>query len=561
MVIHADKLRWLLWLRWKMFIRNFTRSSGRVSRIIGTIFLVLFGLPFIGGIAVGTYFAYRYLPAPSNTEVLFLVLTAIYLLWLMLPLLEFTVNEGLDLSKLALFPLTRAELMASLVISTLLDIPTVGLFLVFAAVVAGWSLSVPLALMALLAMLVFYIQVVGMSQLVLALLMRTLQSRRFRDLSIIFVALFSSSCYLIQLFVTHTLGSANFINSLNSASFSPYLQWLPPGMAARSIQQASVGNWGASFAWLAGLLVVSVFVLYLWQLVVERGLSTPESGGGKRVRQRRPEPVVAAGTANVPASIREHVLSSQIFALAIKDLKYFRRDPQLQAQFFQSIMSVSVLIVVTLINSGNNNGMTFLGPWMVMLAPWFVFLSLYTLSYNVLGMERQGLTTLFLFPIDPKRILWGKNIVVSLIGSIEVIFLVILSAFLSKQWGMIWPALAVGLAGICVVLGVGNFTSVLLPQRMRQIQRGFQTTGNLSSAGGCLRSVMSIATLLIMLIVLLPVVVALVVPVIFNMQWIWIFSIPASLAYGVAFYIVVTALVAPRMITRTPEILEATTRE
>src|SRR5579875_1166743 len=106
-LIHGDKVRWLFWLRWKILIRSFTRGSGRVSRIVGTVFLVLFGLPFVGGIAVGTYFAYRYLPPPANTEILFL-------LWRVLPLLEFSVNEGLDLSKLSLFPLTRAELMVSL---------------------------------------------------------------------------------------------------------------------------------------------------------------------------------------------------------------------------------------------------------------------------------------------------------------------------------------------------------------------------------------------------------------------------------------------------------------
>src|SRR5579883_2804494 len=215
MVIHGDKLRWLFWLRWKMLVRGYARDK---SRIIG----------------------------------------AIYLMWIVLPLLEYNINEGLDISKLALFPLTRGELMASLVLSTLLDIPTVGLLLVFIATIAGWAFSVPLALVTLLAIVIFYVQLVGISQLVLALLMRTLQSRRFRDLSIILVALFSSSCYLIQQLVFRGVGTSNFIGALRHASFSPYLQWLPPGMAARAIQQAAVGNWGISFAWLGVLLVLSM---------------------------------------------------------------------------------------------------------------------------------------------------------------------------------------------------------------------------------------------------------------------------------------------------------------
>ena len=149
MAVHADKLRWLFWLRWKLLLRGFTRDR---ARIIGAIVMLVFGVPFYGGIAVGTFFAYRYLPYPANMEVLFLVLTGVYLLWIVLPLFEFTVNEGLDVSKLMLFPLTRLELMVSLLFSTLLDVPTVGLLLIFAAVVAGWAISLPVALMALLTM-------------------------------------------------------------------------------------------------------------------------------------------------------------------------------------------------------------------------------------------------------------------------------------------------------------------------------------------------------------------------------------------------------------------------
>ncbi|HCP74795.1 MAG TPA: hypothetical protein DIU08_09145, partial [Ktedonobacter sp.] len=190
LAIHPEKVRWLFWLRWKLFTRGFTREK---SRIISTIFMIVFGLPIYGGIAVGTFLAYRYLPSPANAEILFLVLTGVYLFWMVLPLLEFSVNEGLDVSKLLLFPLTRSELMLSLLFSTLLDIPMLGLILVFIAVVAGWAVSLPVTLLTIVAVLILYAQVVGMSQLVLALLMSTLQSRRFRDLSIILIALFSVS--------------------------------------------------------------------------------------------------------------------------------------------------------------------------------------------------------------------------------------------------------------------------------------------------------------------------------------------------------------------------------
>jgi ABC-2 type transport system permease protein len=565
MVIHADKLRWLLWLRWKMLLRSFMSSGGKTNwgRIIGLIFLALFGLPFIGSIAVGTYFAYHYLPAPINSEILFLVLTGIYLLWIVLPLLEFTVNEGLDLSKLTLFPLTRAELMSSLVLSSLLDVPTLGLLLVFAAVVAGWSFSLPLTLMALLCMLIFYVQIISASQLVLALLMRTLQSRRFRDLSIIIIALFSSSCYLIQQFVFHALGVANggFMHGLRTLNVSPYLQWLPPGMAARAIQQASIGNWGLSFVWLGALLVISVILLYLWQLVVERALTSDLSGGTVRAAKRRTRGATSSAS-NAPVSTVTaagwSLLPPQVTAIALKDLRYFRRDPQLQALFFQSLISIIVLIFITVVNFNRTES---IGGWVVLVAPVYALLSLYSLSSNMFGMERQSLTTLFLFPVEPRYILWGKNLVIFVAGIVEDVLLIILAAVVSHGWNFVLPALAAGIAGICIIMGCGNFTSVYFPMRVRQARRGFQTGSNLSFEAGCLRGIMSLVALLVTGIVLLPVALALALPIYFNLLWLWTLSIPLSIIYGAAFYYVVTLLVAPRLAQRVPEILNVVARE
>jgi hypothetical protein len=453
--------------------------------------------------------------------------------------------------------------MVSLLFSTLLDIPMFGLILVFIAVVAGWAISLPVTLLTIVAVLIFYTQVVGMSQLVLAVLMRTLQSRRFRDLSIILIALFSSSCYLFQQLVLRGIGTENIVAGLQRQAFSTYLQWLPPGMTARAIQQAVLGNWGASIAWLVVSLLASVLVLYLWAYVLERSLSTPEVGGAVRTRRHRAArgvevaPVPEAQTTG--GSIWQRISSTQTFAITVKDLKYFWRDPQLKAQLLSSLYIVIVLVAGPFFGSrGSSNfgleSLTFSSP----LA---VFFTVFTLSYNSLGMERQGLTTLFLFPVEPRRILFGKNIAVAALGLVELVLLLLISGFLSQNWNFVLPVLVVGIAGIAVVLGCGNVSSVLFPQRMRQIQRGFQATGSSAGNAGCIRAVMSILMMFVTLIVLVPVAVALFLPLLFQIQWVWIFSIPAALIYAVAFHQIVSRLIAPRMLERAPEILAATTRE
>ncbi|GER87078.1 hypothetical protein KDW_12400 [Dictyobacter vulcani] len=561
---HADKIRWLFWLRWKMFTRGFTRGN-RASRIIGTIFLGIFVLTIGITVAGGTFAAYRFLPAPANAEVLFLVLTGIFALWLILPLLEFTTNEGLDISKLALFPLTRGELMTSLVISTLLDIPTVGLVIALGAVVVGWATSIPLALMAFVTMLVFYVQLVAASQLILALLQKVLQSRRFRDISVILVVLLSSSGYLCQ-FAVRGFINVGFYNTMLHAGLSPYLQWLPPGMAARAIQQASVGNWLMSGVWLLALIVISFCFLYFWQMIVERGLTAAESAGSaKTVRRQRVTTTTGASAAT--GNLITRYLPVQVRAMLNKDLKYFWRDPQIKAIFLQSMVSMVFLVLylgfTVFSNSGQSSGriLTILGPWAVPVVPLFILFTLYALAYNSLGFERQGITTLFLFPIDPRYILWGKNIAVFLIGLVEVTILILLAAIITHGWLYIGPAFVVGLAGIGIILGIGNITSVFLPQKMRQGRRGFQTTSNMSAEGGCLRGLLSMVAWLTMVVLLIPVGAAVALPIFFHMQWIWLLSLPASLLYGLAFYMIVTNIVAPHILKKAPEIVGTIAKE
>jgi len=557
MEVHADKLRWLFWLRWKTLLRGYSR---RPLSIVGSIFVLLFSILVGGTIAVSSFFAYRLLPAPANSEVLYLVLTAAMLLWIVLPLLEFTANEGLDASKLILFPLTRVELMASLLFSTLLDIPTIGLVLVLVAVIAGWAVSLPVALLASVTMLVFYIQVVGISQLVLALFMRVLQGRRFRDLSIIIIALFTSSCYLIQQFVLGGTRILHLYDNLKSASFSPYLKWLPSGLAASSITQAVQGNWGASLAALALLLVTSALTLYLWQFVLQRSLSASEVGASARTRGRRRKQTPVVTTVDEPAgvSVWERLIPAQVSALAVKELKYFWRDPQLKAMMFQSVIYVAIFLVAPLINP---NSSSFGGNgYVLLITPMVVILFMLTFSLNVLGLERQSLTTLFLFPVAPQRILWGKNLAVLTLGVAELVVLIAVGAFITHAWNFVLPVLVGGLAGMGVALGCGNITSVYFPQYTRQMQRGFRASGQTSQAG-CLRAVMSFAILIVSAILLIPVALSLGLPFIFNAEWIWIITMPLSLIYGIAFHQIATRRVAPRMLERAPEILAITTRE
>src|SRR5258708_22264272 len=135
-----------------------------------------------------------------------------------------------------------------------------------------------------------------------------------------------------------------------------------------------------------------------------------------------------------------------------------------------------------------------------------------SLFYNQLGLERQSLTTLFLFPVPPRRILFDKTLAVAMLGAPELVILELIGALLAHDWNIMWPTLIVGLAGIGIVLGGGNITSIFLPQRVRQIQRGMMASGSSAGNAGCTRSLISMLMLLLTLILLVPVALALLLP-------------------------------------------------
>ena len=82
-----------------------------------------------------------------------------------------------------------------------------------------------------------------------------------------------------------------------------------------------------------------------------------------------------------------------------------------------------------------------------------------------------------------------------------------------------------------------------------------------SSENGFLRAVLSSLVLGLTAVLLAPVVLALLIPLVLAEPTWLVGTLPAAVAYGVAFHQIVTRLIAPRLLARAPEILAATVRE
>ncbi len=575
--IRPSHVRALLWLRLQLTLRGYARSW---QRIVGLVFLLIFALPLVGGLAVGTALAFIGLPRSEGVQVLFAVVVGLYLLWAALPLLQYSLNEGLDVTKLQIYPLTRGEQMVSLVLSTLLDVSTLFLLLLLAAIFFGWHATVLAGAVTVVALGAIYVHVVSLSQLMLAALMGLLRTRRFRDITVIVFALLGSVCSFGSQILARLLESfgrtagAPDGSSVLALHLDRYLQWSPPGMAAQAIVLADRGDYLAAAPWLAGSVVLIPVVLAIWAWVLDRGITSAESGGGgKRVRGRRGRgsagvavaPVAGAGdrvAAPVAAARHRSVLPCAVTAIAAKDARYLWRDPQLKAALI-SVLFATIVILFPSIYAPSSRysevGAFFQGPITVLFAPLPALLVVLVFSQNALGMERQGLQSLLLLPVRPLDVLLGKNLFAGMFAFGFEIVLTAIRTAMTGGWAVAPVALAGGAAALLVMLGCGNVTSVLAPMRWRTMRMG--DTSSYSSENGCLRSVISLASMAAAGVLLLPVVVAVALPFIAQHQeWLAI-SMPLALVYGAAFHQIVTRTIAPVLLRRAPEILSATVRE
>ncbi|GCE12185.1 hypothetical protein [Tengunoibacter tsumagoiensis] len=549
MIIHSQKLRWLFWLRWKIFQRSIQGAGNKGGRIALLIIQLIITLVFSILIAVGVFITLRFAPQQLSMELLSLGFTGVTVSWILFPLIGFQTNEGLNLSKLNQFPLTRLELMAGMVISTFLDFSTLWLFFALVAVVAGLTTSIPLFLLTFAVVVIFYAQVIGLSQLILSLLMSLLLTRRFRDLGVILIALLSMSGYLCRFAFTGSAG-INFITKIQNNSFSPYLQWFPPGMAAKALQQAVAGQWLSSIAWLLGLLATTIGIFSLWIIAVERALATPENNAStKNVGQS-----TRAMPQNIKQTRRRSFLPPQTLALALKDLKYFRRDPQLTTIVVRVFFFVIVLMSYSIFNQG-------LGYWRMIYLLLIIFFSLLFFSNNILGVERQSLTTLLLFPIKPRQLLWAKNLVTLGLGILEMAICIPVVAWLTNNMDLIWPIGLAGLTGLIVLLGCGNVLSLLFPSRMALAQKGYRNTPATGSQSGCAKSLRALGAFGLEILILLPVLAAFLLPLLFQMRWLWLFTLPLALLYALLIYLAGTSWASTLLVNRIPELLEIISKE
>ncbi len=539
------KQRALLTLRLRLLRRQFQREPGKMMGF--AVFVIFFG-PLIIALAVGTGYAYLELPGMWPAQVMGIVLCLLWLAWIILPVFAFRTNEGLDLSRLLIYPLSRRDLVASALLGTFLDGPSYMTLPFFIAMIVGWLATPWLLLVLLPAIAIAYCMMMVSGQLVLTTSMGLLRSRRFRDLTIVFLSLLGSSCYVINRGIESWLRAAD-TSGLEGLEPLLYLRWLPPGACAQAVASAGSGAWVDALLWMAYAVAWLAVLVWAWWKALLRmttgasawSLPIPEAKPAARPRVRLSDRVAAIGFGWLPAPAR---------ATMVKELKLIWRVPQRRIGLLQSILAPFVLIFAVFF--GDISALSRLPEWTAMGLPAIILFAAWGLSSNMLGMESRGLGTLFLTPAPRWQIFAGKGIAYGLTALIPTAFYAAVLGFTARS-----PLIIFGL-----IAAIGTALTVIAVNMVASIYITFpfdeSVTTRQRSGGSCSTGLAQILLLPIaMAIAGLPTTVPMAAGIWFNLPLLIPIGAFAGVIYAAALFVWATRYAGRVLTEREPEVIMA----
>ena len=214
-------------------VLNALRSStaAQTSFILSTFFALV--------VAVGGFYVlalFRGLSA--SVDLTTVIFTAFALGWLILPIFAFGLDGTLDPATLALYPLRTRPLAVGLLAASAAGAWPAANLIGLLGVTVGLA-SGPLGLLvAVIAVALQVLFCITLARLVTTSMARLLRSRRGKDLAVfLFIPIFA----LIEL-LGQVIPNAAAHGGITAASFAgvdAWMRWLPPGLAAHAIQDAS----------------------------------------------------------------------------------------------------------------------------------------------------------------------------------------------------------------------------------------------------------------------------------------------------------------------------------
>jgi ABC-2 type transport system permease protein len=252
-------------------LRNALRASrqAKVTFIISSV--------IAGVVAIGVFAGLAALRGHSASVDLTTVTFTLFAFgWLILPLVVFGLDGTLDPATLALYPVRTRPLAVGLLAASATGAwplaNVIGLLGVTIGLARG-ALGVAVAVLAVLLQVMFCIV---LARFVTTGLAGLLRSRRGKDLgALLLLPIFAAYEAFSQ--IVPRLAAEGRLTAGSFVGVDSWMRWLPPGLAAHAIQDASTGRPGTALLRLALLAAIIVGLGALWIRSLNRALVTADS--------------------------------------------------------------------------------------------------------------------------------------------------------------------------------------------------------------------------------------------------------------------------------------------
>jgi ABC-2 type transport system permease protein len=437
--------RVLVQLKLRLLLGALRASNGaRVSFILSSTLAL--------GVAIGTFAGLAALRHNGAAVDLTAVIYTLFALgWVILPLVAFGLDGTLDPATLALYPLRTRPLIIGLLAASATGAWPLACLIGSLGIIVGLAhgaLAVLIAVIAAAAQVLFCITLARLVTTALAGLMR---SRRGRDLA----ALAIIPIFALYEVFAQVLPRAIGRHELTAASFAgidSWVRWLPPGLAAHAVQDASTGHAGTAVLRLLLAVAVTVVLGWLWARALGRALVTADASTQTATIKRGVLPFGRrAGASGVSGTV------------AARSLAYQRRDPTFMAYLGITVVLMAVVSISSLRGSHPEVG--------VLLSAGIGGASVGMQRGDAFGLDGPAFY-LDALSLSGRRALraWfaGQNAAVAAVTVPLILVIPLVLAIVSRHPVNGLLAMALGLAATGAGLGIADLFSAALPYPMER---------------------------------------------------------------------------------------------
>ncbi|HKZ01354.1 MAG TPA: hypothetical protein VJ180_03900 [Pyrinomonadaceae bacterium] len=494
-----NQLRTLIWLKWTLF-RNALRSKkatvNQAASIIGTLAALLFSLVIAIGLGIAAYVITSEAGAahleqvrvaskgaaeiPPPSFILFMIFSFIYMLWATLPL---SIGGGsqFDPGRLLMYPISLRKLFAVDLASELTSLSSIFAVPSILAIAAGAGLAMDSLVRALVAATLAIFLGLALAKWLATSIGALIRKRRTRGETLL--ALIGALAGL----------SGAFIGQLwpivvQHQHWFRGLRWTPPGAVATALTDGLAPSGAVDYATAVVVLAAYTLILVIAAYWVAQRAVLGRGEGGRRKSVQASSPREAYTGWQLP------LVSADLAAIIEKESRYALRNAQLRMLALMPL----ILLAVRFMNKrgfGQGGGLSpdaadrindFLYYGEGLMATGgvlYVFVILSGVACNSFAFEGGGMRTLILSPIDRRKVLIGKNLVITIVCLVFSIALLLINQLIFRD---LTPAALLFVILSFIVFAVlisvtGNWFSIRFPKHMQ-----FGKRMNVSGVAGLL---------------------------------------------------------------------------